>query len=274
MIGRRAAIGLSLLCALALCAFAAPSASALQGTTAFTCKPEVEPGEKTKGFLDEHCTKTAEGAKVKFIHAAIAEEVFTKLSVTNNETTTKNVTSKFKAKVEKKLFEAEATAFTGCAEGSSVTNKLVGGKMKTDGTACGEFTGVKVTQPEKCSVPKNAIALEGSIWTGVALENPITKKDVMWLEFVPEAGLPLAEFEITGAECPLKGKKVQVTGSAATEELIPASPLDGATVKFTTKRTGLTLEVEKAPAEFEGTFTPRMWPEGGKPTNPITLTTI
>jgi hypothetical protein len=268
MIGRRAVIGLSLLCALVACAFAAPNAMAEKGTTAYTCKPETKPTEKTKGFEDEHCTKAVEGSKVNFVHEELPFENFTKLSVTNNETTSKSIPAKFKTTIEKKLFEAEATAFIGCAEGSSVTNRLNGfGEMTSSGTACGEFTGVTVKEPKKCSVPKNIITLEGAIWTG------LVESAEMWLKFVPEAGLPLAEFEISGAECPLNGKKVEVAGWASTERLKAASPLDGATVKFTTKRTGMTLEAGGEVAEFEGTFTPRMWPEDGKPTNPIALTT-
>lgn len=268
MIGRRAIAGLSLLTALVVCAFAAPNALAVQGTTAFTCMPVKE----AAAFADEHCTKEAEGGE-GWIHEEIKEDVFTKLSVTNNETMTKTVPSKFKATVDKKLFEAEATAFTGCAEGSSVENSTEGGVMKTKGTACGEFTNVTVTEPKKCAVKNNAIALEGSIWFGEVFINPFTKKEVMYLDFVPEAGLPLADFEVIGNECPIKGKKVEVTGHAATAELLTTSAREGSTVKFTTARTGLSLKVEGAKAEFEGTFTPRMDVDGGKPTNPITLTT-
>jgi hypothetical protein len=58
MYGRRAVVGLSLLCALVFCAFAAPSAQALKGTTITTCK-QVGSGAT---FQDEHCTKQTMGA--------------------------------------------------------------------------------------------------------------------------------------------------------------------------------------------------------------------
>jgi hypothetical protein len=50
MTGRRAIIGLSLICALAFAAFGAANASAL-GTTQFTCKPGTG-----AGFSEAHCT--------------------------------------------------------------------------------------------------------------------------------------------------------------------------------------------------------------------------
>jgi hypothetical protein len=268
MTGRGGIAGLSLLCVLALCAFAAPNAMALKGTTAYTCQP-VKAGAT---FSDEHCTKGVGGGE-GWIHAEIANGVETPLTVTNNETAAKTVPAKLKAEVDKEAFEAEASAFTDCGEKAArVKNSVAGKNMKVSGLFCGEFTGVVVKKPAECDVAKKAIKLEGGIWFGQVLVNPFGK-EAMWLEFVPEAGLPLATFEITGAKCPLNGKKVEVTGAAPTDELFAGSPLVGATVKFTTKRTGLVLEANGAPAEFEGTFTPRMLLEGGKATNPITVTT-
>ncbi len=269
MIGRRAIVGLSLLTALVVCAFAAPNAMGLQGTTAYTCLPV----EQAAAFADEHCTKDAEGGK-GWIHQEIAN-VATQLSVTNNETLAKTIPSKLKATVGGMKFEAEASTFTSCeGKKTTVLNSVVGEKMHVGGTYCGEFTGVVVKEPLKCEVSKKTIKLnEGGIWFDWVLENPITKKEEMWLEFEPAAGEPFATFEIIGGECPLKNKNVKVEGAAATDGLLPASPLPGATLKFTTKRTAVTLEVEGKPAEFEGAFTPRMLLEGEKATNPITVTT-
>jgi hypothetical protein len=52
------------------------------------------------------------------------------------------------------------------------------------------------------------------------------------------------------------------------------SPLDGATLKFTTEETHLTLEADGQIAELQGTFTPRMVPEVGVPEYPVVLTTV
>src|SRR4029453_13229581 len=82
MTGRNAIVGLSLLCALVFCALAAPGAMAVNGTTAYECKPVKE--GKT-GFTDEHCTKAAEAGKASFEHVLIPEGS-TSVSITNNET--------------------------------------------------------------------------------------------------------------------------------------------------------------------------------------------
>lgn len=86
MTGQKAAVGLSLLCALALSATTAPNAMAFRTTTAYTCKPVEKPTESTKGFEDEHCTKAATGTSVTFAHEVIPAEKLTQLKVTNNET--------------------------------------------------------------------------------------------------------------------------------------------------------------------------------------------
>lgn len=76
MIGRRAAIGLSLVCALAFCAFAAQSASA-KGITAFTC------AKSEKGsFDDAHCNKG--NAKGTFGHTELKEG--TAVTISNKNT--------------------------------------------------------------------------------------------------------------------------------------------------------------------------------------------
>jgi hypothetical protein len=58
MIGRKAIVGLSLLCALMFCAFAAQGAQAAKGTTAVTC---VKVGGTLGGFTDAHCAKEGSG---------------------------------------------------------------------------------------------------------------------------------------------------------------------------------------------------------------------
>jgi len=276
MTGRGAIAGLSLLCVLALCAFAAPSATALEGTTAFTCKPEPKPTELTKGFEDEHCNKAAQGSKVKFIHKEIAEAVKTQLLVTNNETAAKTVTAKLKTTVEKKEFAAQAEAFTTCeGKKTTVANLVFEEEMFTGGIFCGEYTKVTVTEPKNCSVLNNTIKLtDEGIWISEVKENPLTEKVEMWLEFKPPAGKPFATFEITGGkECPLDKKVVELTGTVETTGTFSTSPLDGATLKFNTKTSGETLKAGAEEAKFEGTFTPRMLLEGEGETNPIVLTT-
>jgi hypothetical protein len=95
MIGRRSVIGLSLLCALAVCAFAASGASAAGGTTFVTCKK----GGTTLDFKGAHCTTSAvtgtpsdkvELGKGTFSHFKVANGVAT--TITGSNTATKNET--------------------------------------------------------------------------------------------------------------------------------------------------------------------------------------
>jgi len=275
MTGRRAIIVLLALSALVFCAFAAPNAMALKGTTAFTCKPVKKPGPEAKGFTDEHCTKEAGGELVSFIHEEITPALPTGLTVTNNETTTTNVTAKFKSELGGMEFELEAPTFKSCI-GTWLANQGVA--MFVGGKYCGEFTGVKVTKPAKCSVEKNTVELEKTgFWITEVKVNKEGKEE-MWAEFRPPIPEPeenvFTEFKFEGAECALKGKTVEVTGTARGNPTTKATPLDGATLKFTTGDTGKTLKVGAAKAEFSGTFTPRMSEEAaGEELNPITLTT-
>jgi hypothetical protein len=270
MTGRRAIVGLSLLTALVVCAFAAPNASALQGTTAYTCMPV----KMAAAFSDEHCTKEAEGGE-GWIHEEIAANVKTHLSVTNNETMAKTIPSKFKATVGGVKFEAEASGYLSCeGEKTRVQNSEAGEQMFTGGLFCGEFTNVVVKEPANCEVQNKTIKLSNeNIWISHVVVNPETKKEEMWLEFIPEGGKLFATFEIVGKDCGIKNTKVKVEGTAETTGMFPTDKSDGATLKFTTKTTGETLKVGATPAEFEGTFTPRMLLQAEKNTNPITLTT-
>jgi len=275
MIRRRSAVGFSLLCALVLCAFAASSANALRGTTAYVCKAEAAPTELTNGFEDEHCIKAVSGAGVKRVHEEIKAGVKTELAVTNNETEKKVVNSKFKATVGGMEVLLEAKNFVSCAA-TNVENKENGAKqMEAAGEFCGEFTGVEVTKPLKCEVKAKAIALNEKAQAKTVVKEPKANEHEMYVEFTPPAGKPFTTITLEGAECPLKGMKAEVTGSAkamvTTEE--GCSIREGPTLKFLTGITGMTLKVGALPAMFEGTFTARKAPEKEKEGDPVVLTT-
>jgi hypothetical protein len=80
MNGRRAIIGLSLLCALVFSAYAAPSAFAVKGTTAFTCVKKA--GGTLRG---EHCLTTGTATQ-EFTHEEIAVGTLTETEGTNEKT--------------------------------------------------------------------------------------------------------------------------------------------------------------------------------------------
>jgi hypothetical protein len=91
MIGRRAVIGLSLLCALAFSAIAVASASAeTKTTTAFTCVK----AEGGKGFSKEHCAAAdAVNEKAAFKHEEIKPGSWTTIEATNDKTGPETSTS-------------------------------------------------------------------------------------------------------------------------------------------------------------------------------------
>jgi hypothetical protein len=274
MTGRRAAIGLSVLCALALSAFAAPSAMALKGTTAFTCQPELKPTETTKGFEDEHCTKALTGTKVKFVHSEIAPNTKTLVTVTNNETGEKESKPKFLSTIAGVNFELEGTGFMSCVEKTTIENKVNAAKqMEASGSGCGSFTGVQVIKPGKCALAKEETILgEGSLAKTVVKEPKAGVSEMYGEAVPPESGI-FAEFSFAGAECPLKGTVVKITGTARSNVTTNEAQLDGATVKTTTAETEKTLKVGGNVAKTEFVATVRMAPVEKLPENPLVVTT-
>lgn len=267
MTGRRAIVGLSLLSAFVVCAFTAPSALAINGTTAFRCIHTIPSGEE---FSDEHCTSHQTG-QAGFTQMVLAEKAETKINVTNSSTEGKVVNPKLKGTTAGVGWELEASSFVSCENKTTVENKLNGSKQgEATGIFCGEFSGVVVKKPEKCEIEKGIVKLleNGTGKTVVKLN--AEEKQEMYVEFLPPEGKPFSEFTFAGGGCSLKGEKVTVTGSATANFSTELSQNDGATLKFTTSQTGKTLKAFGNKAEFEATFTPR---GDSAEAPPITLTT-
>jgi hypothetical protein len=100
MHGRRAIVGLCMLCALLVSAFAAQSASAVtKGTTLFTCVAAQVPGpETTKGFSDAHCkvpteNKAGQLSNVKFEHLEVPQDEKTHFTYSNKNVGPKTETT-------------------------------------------------------------------------------------------------------------------------------------------------------------------------------------
>jgi hypothetical protein len=251
MSGRRTILGLSLLCALFVCAISAASASAV-GTTAFTCVQGPTPQ-----FVDEHCTSEGPGTK-KFEHVEIAVGTTTEITATNDTTGTTDpvVIHSILGGVEFTI-DANKVHLTG-----SCKNETVGEVMQNH---CKDvviaFSELSVTPAAlKCSV------LAGEIKTNkittVTREEGGTKG--AGVNHVPEgAGTPFAEFKIGGAECKL-GKEftIKLAGNFVG---VPS----GATVQYTEKSTkgegAEGLFIGKSPASLTGVLTERML--GGNPTS-------
>jgi hypothetical protein len=271
MNGRRAVIGLSLLCALVFSGLAAQSAMAVKGTTAFTCVKVAEgvPSE----FEDAHCLKKHTPFTGEYVHAVIGEGTVTNVTTVNDETGTKPL-SKFKSTIAGTEFELQSKSFMSCRGKTKLTNKVNGAKqMEAAGENCGVFSETTVTKPAKCSVKGGVVNLtEGG--EGKTVVKEVEKKQEMYVEFLPPKEKAFSTFTLEGAECALKGLAIEVKGTAQANNTTEEGKLDGPTLRFTTAQTGKTLKVGANKAEFEATFTTRMEEPEGKPEEPaISLTT-
>jgi hypothetical protein len=283
MNGRRAVIGLSLLCALLFSAFAAQSASATVGTTAFTCVK----GGGSEDFADAHCDEPKAGGG--FGHVEIGEATTT-VEGTNAKTTNKTTEAKHALfKSTSGGIAIEITCATVQAEGS-IKNIAVGpdGGMAVESNGSTTFTSCKMPKPvngakeELCKV-KEPIITTGTSMTRV---NQTTGeiKNTMGVETKPtvkeEKALPFVEigFEnAPGKVCFLNGKTIPVTGTAmGTGARGPSNSVNssGGTLLFTTAMTKETLKFGAAALEFEASITGSMTnAEKTKTENPITATT-
>jgi len=278
MIGRKAIVGLSLLCALCFCAFAASSASA-KGTTAGECKS----ASGSKDFKDAHCDEEVAAGTGSFGHVLFANNTAVTYTGVNDTTGTKTPWM-----MEYKI--AGIVVTVECKEVTSkgtVTNEEVGGVMKI------KFGDIKFTSKE-CTVPTQPLctvevpAFESGVTDPMNLgkvnekEGPTGEKvkydeekqgTEMGLKFKATEGETFATLVFAGAECPafLKGAKVlkgffygTSKGRANTE----ATSSSGATLTFSKESTIGGFSFAGNPATLVGTLTLRK--EGG---NPLIITT-
>lgn len=266
MNGRGAVIGFSLCCALVFCAFAAPSATALKGTTAYECKPVKE---GTAGFTDEHCTKTAEKGKASFEHVLIPNES-TSVTIINHETGTfpqvRMKAAPFGVKVSLRANKASSCG------GSAVKNTENAKKqMEVAGEGCMVFTEVEVVEPSGCKAKE---PIEANIF-GTTEVQEVEKKPVGGTGYFPSAGggggKPFTTVTLEGAKCGgISGKPFPVEGSVHANMPFEEGKVDGPTLRFSTAQTEKTLTAGGKTAGFEATLTARS-ATGEK--NPVSVTT-
>jgi hypothetical protein len=261
MIGRRTVVGLSLLSALLLCAFAAQGAhaawEAATNTTAFTCAP----GGGSLDFTDAHCDSQVTPGTGSFGHVALGTYVTTTIQASN--TNTKNETKEAEPVVlEATVLLNKVTVTCKKAEPDGtlphIENKEPIGTHQVEGTIAVNFTECSQTGNGKsCQVfePTTFVAdVHGA-------EEPVTEG--MALEFRPHLGLSaFAVLQFTGScligETNVTGA-IRATGSGATG--------GGATLEFKPEDEELTAFGSKA--TLEAKLTTKM--TGG---NPISLTTV
>jgi hypothetical protein len=230
-----------MLCALAISATAAQSASAL-GTTTVTCKIPVT-GDTFEGdtvFAREHCTEEDEGSG-KFRHVVFEKHTPTTFTATNDTTAIRSpwVVHSVQAGIAEEL---EATEVNG--EGT-LENLEEGGEIYTQAAGTLTFSGVSVIKPagKGCKVKGGEIKTKELTAT--------TKGQGMAMKFAPASGEVFASFEIEGCSVGALNGVYEVKGS------VTSSSINGATTKFEpgpTTELG-TLKVRGQKAGVSGTLT-------------------
>lgn len=271
MIQRRNTVGLSLLCALAFCAFAAQSASAAVpaiNTTIYTCVKDAP----TNHFKDAHCDEKT-GASPKYGHVELEVGTKTKLTVTNKTTGEATEPSTLTGIVAGVALEI--TCATSHGKGL-VENTLIepGKKHAWDGAIDKTNSKCTVNKPANCTVKAiefNSLVLEG-------VENLGPKENEMGVEYRPAEGKVLSTFtlENKGEEkCLLAGKPLNLEGKmiATTNTKSQSESHAGATHFFGPEMTSETLTLAGGKASFSALTTLEMEEVDGKAQNPISLTT-
>jgi hypothetical protein len=257
--GHRAIAGLALLCALLFSAVMASSASAVTGTTAFTCAPQ----KAGVGFSDAHCTK-ASGSGT-FGHVAIAENLATTIHGTNEKTSTNTLEhTPFVLKSNQPLIgETEITCTKVFAHGTQTNKVNATTKEHFIHGEKGEihYTECAFAKPSFCKVVKGEITVKS-----VTATSEGQGKNIL---FKPEAG---TTFVTINTENCLGVTKLNVEGSVKAQE-------NGATLEFNhakiTEDKSLTLNGQAAGLQGKITVSQAAGTEASAKTgNPITSTEV
>jgi hypothetical protein len=259
MISRSSVIGIAVLFALVVSAFAAASASAVENPfRAYTCEP-VSSGRQ---FSDEHCKTEASGAGTGWKHTLITAEktpiIGNTLATTDEGTghTNAHTASKLHGTIAGVETEVQCTLTNG-------TGELTNAAASVTGNGVIEYVECTVTKPEG----RNCV-VTGGVITTKKLRATTVGQEANKVKFSAFEGTQLAGIPIAGCleNIPPAGN-YPVTGSLV-------ATATGATL--TTTGAGATaqgtLRLGGQVAGLEGAFTIRMKLEAGKEINPITLT--
>jgi len=213
-----------MLCALLVSAFAAQSASAITGTTAFTCV-------KDKGTLKgEHCLTTGSASPV-YGHVAVAQDTTTEVK-TNTEKAS-NETEECSPARLKATIGGIATEFTTCAvEGEGwMENKLdASGEHYVAAHTTSTFTNVKVAKPAGVGCVANTDNADKTAGAAEIIHTEPLKTTTLGQgdsgKLEPTTGTTFANFHITGCT----GAFAAINGTYPVTGSITCKP-DGATIK-------------------------------------------
>jgi hypothetical protein len=271
MISRRNALGLSLLCALAFCAFAAPSAFAAKGTTAKTC---VKVGPEHV-YADAHCGKKTGGEfelEDTITPGTKTAIVGTNAKTKNNTTESKNPVLTAESLGVKVKLEGITVVTTG-----EIENKA-GPPMSTEGQKIFvAYRGVRVIEPAGCTVNSPGKPVEEITTTelvGVSGTMNETTGEMSGI-FKPKNGNIIAVLEFHGATCGLPNTNVEgfVEATNPNGEATPkASPTAEGAATYTFEGAAMShLTVLGGAATYTGAETVSM--SAGNPIAVVTTAT-
>jgi hypothetical protein len=249
MNGRRAVVGLCMLCALLVSAFAAQSASAV-GTTAYTC---VKGGKVSPTYNSAHC-RPSDGAG-EWSHESIANGTTTELTGNGKDDKGNPIPGFLVSTAFGATVELEGKTVTGSGQ---MTNSIESGEMFASGSGTITFSEVSVVKPANCKVQTDGPSKE-KLEDGVVHTESLkatTKGQADRLKFEPTVAPTFARFWIStnlpppAAACPLDNTTFTATGS------VTGVP-NGATTEFTEADTTAqnTLKLNGAKAGISGSLT-------------------
>lgn len=270
MNGRRAVVGLCMLCALLISAFAAQSASAVNGTTAYTCK-KVASG--TGDFTKAHCTDADTGVG-DFDHVEIAQDKTTEVEITSDKTDSE--TKECTNSVFKSTIGGIGTTLTTCdVHGTGwMENKVEGKEHYSVSHVTLTFTEVDVNHAG-CNVwthtenaPPNEMGEKGVVHTKPLRVTTKGQGDSVKIE--PTEGTVIARFWLTECNTAAFNGTYTVSGSLT---CVP----DGATIDcdhtaVTTQNLLKLNGAQKAGQDGKITVTGRA--NSGEEFTPLSTTTV
>jgi hypothetical protein len=226
MSGRRAIVGLCMLCALVFSAVAAQGAqAATEGTTAFTC---INTGTGT--LWGEHClgSNPGHGETQGWKHVVSPQGEVTHATLTNEKTglgTVGAVSPELTVTVGGVMVKLVATEVHGTGH---LHNVLSGEEHSVVGSGTITFSHVTVAEPEHCKV-EGVTAPGGAEMVTTTALTATTAGQGMGLKFSPETGESLTELTIAnnGGTCAAAQANVNIVG---TVKGVPDNP--GATTTF------------------------------------------
>jgi hypothetical protein len=236
MTARRAVIGLCVMCAFLVSAFAAQGASAANNT-AYRCVATATTANAT--FKTPDCKVTGMEPGSDYLHEPIPANTSTTLTGTGGLT-------KLASTISGVAVELQSTSVSGSG---SMENTEVGGEMLAKGTGTINYAGVTVTKPagKGClAYEKSGKTNEGKVSTNLLKAS--TAGLTHALSFTPNEGSTFATFFIEGCSIAALNGEYVVTGSVTSTEII------GTSTKFTHANTTTqgTLKLRGQVAGIEG----------------------